>query len=73
MCMLYSKAIARETTEKRFSHQLERRFKNQIERRKAKMIVKIDYHFKLHKLSITIKNNRPAEPKTVKATKRSNR
>jgi hypothetical protein len=35
------------------------------------MIVKIDFNFKLHKLSITIKNNRPAHTRTVKATKRS--
>lgn len=35
------------------------------------MIVKIDFNFKLHKLSITIKNSRPARTRTAKATKRS--
>ena len=37
------------------------------------MIVKIDYNFKLHKLSITIKKDRPVATKTVKAVKHSNR
>lgn len=37
------------------------------------MIIKIDYNFKLHKLSITIKNNRPVAAKTVKATKKSSK
>lgn len=33
------------------------------------MMIKIDYNFKLHKLSIVIKNNRPVATRTVKATK----
>lgn len=35
------------------------------------MIVKIEYNFKLHKLSVTIKNDRPVAAKTVRATKGS--
>lgn len=37
------------------------------------MIIKIDYNFKLHKLSITIKNSRSVGTRTAKATKKSSR
>lgn len=34
-------------------------------------MIKIEFNFKLHKVSITIKKDRPVAAKTVKATNRS--